>query len=87
MSVRLIPCRHRDTGAEADIPETALQHLPAFVPVDEADRKLLGYDEPADDTPPAGDAEPDGDQTPAHDDPPARKSKPATGAAKNTPKE
>lgn len=73
MAVRLIPCRNTETGAEAEIPETGLQHLPAYEPVNEDDRKRLGYEEPAET--PAG-----GDQPPS--DPPARKSKPATGSGK-----
>lgn len=79
MPVRLIPCRHTDTGAETDIPETGLKHLSAYEPIDAEDRKRLGYDKPADDdkqpdtgeTPPAGGTE----TTPTP-------SKPATGAAK-----
>jgi hypothetical protein len=58
MAVRLIPCRRVDDHTvTADIPETGLQHMAAYEPVDEADRKRLGYtdaDQPAgDQTPPA----------------------------------
>lgn len=68
MAVRMILCRHSETGAEAEIPETGLQHLPAYVPVDEEDRKRLGYtDQPVGDPPAAADP---------------TTSKPATGAAK-----
>lgn len=72
MAVRLIPCRHKETGAEAEIPETGLQHLPAYVPVDEDDRKRLGFEAPADSADNADSSTTGEDTT----------SKPATGAAK-----
>ncbi|MGI5233841.1 hypothetical protein [Actinoallomurus sp. CA-142502] len=57
MAVAFITCRHEVTGATADIPETALKHLPAYVPVDADERKRLGYDDPPpDDTAPQTDA-------------------------------
>lgn len=37
MSVPLIPCRNPVTGAEAEIPETALQHMPDWQPIGGAD--------------------------------------------------
>lgn len=76
MAIRFIQCWNTITGAETELPETALQHLPAWQPVDEDNRVRLGYDKPPADTPAdAGD--------PAEGQP-ARKRKPATGAAKNT---
>jgi hypothetical protein len=76
MPVRLVPCKHKDTGAPANIAETALQHFPAYEPVDPDDRKRLGYDKTEDEQPtPAG-------QQPPASDAHARKSKPAPGAAK-----
>lgn len=100
MPVPLIPCRHRDTGAEVELPETALRygHMPTYEPVEDADReriralqdadKAAAAAEQADDTTPSPPATPD--STPA--DPPApadttAKSKPATGAAKKQTKE
>lgn len=74
MAVPFVTCRHEVTGATADIPETALLHLPAYMPVEEADRKRLGYDDPTSADP--------GDSAQAGDAEPTSKSKPATGAAK-----
>lgn len=85
MAIRFIPCRHSVTRAETELPETALQHMPAWVPTDPADRERLGYDEPAE-TPTDGEEPPaegaDGGEPPG--DQPARRKKPAGGAAKNT---
>lgn len=60
--VPLIPCRRVDDHTvTAEIPETGLQHFPAYEPIDEADRERLGYTsdagqaaDPGDKTPPAG---------------------------------
>lgn len=78
MGVRLIRCRNTVTGAEAEIPETGLQHLGAYEPTEAADRERLGYDKPSSEQTGQG---PAGDKSevaaPAADDTP--KSKPATG--------
>lgn len=87
MAVRLIPCRHTTTGAEADIPETALRygHMPTYEPIEEADRDCIAQAQEADRA--AAEAA-DADKTPTSPPPaPATgttPSKPATRAAKNT---
>jgi hypothetical protein len=84
MAIRLIPCRHKDTGAEAEIAETALRYFPDYVPAGENDRKRYGYDKPDSNGEPSDQsAAPAGEST----TPPAPKTKPAASAAKNTPKE
>lgn len=98
MATRFVHCRNTVTGATADLPETALKHLAAYVPVDPADRERLGYPANAggEDQSGSGEAEqgrsPAGPDTPstsgapAADGPQTRtKHKPATGEAK-TPK-
>lgn len=96
MAVRLILCRRKDTGAEAELPETALRygHIPAYEPVDEADRDRIRELQTADEAA-AAQAEDDAPSTAAPDSassapsapadtPTSAKSKPATGAAKKT---
>lgn len=73
MAVRLIPCRHRDTGAETEIAETALGYFPDYQRLDQEP----GEGKAADDER-QPDPEPGGEQPPGTD----RESKPATGAAK-----
>lgn len=50
MGVRMVPCRNTVTGGEAELPETALQHLPNWQPVDAGSP-------PAADEPPADPAD------------------------------
>lgn len=79
MAVRLIRCRNTDTGGEAEIPETGLQHLGAYEPIEAADRKRLGYDQASADQAaqaPAGGDQTDAGAPPADDNP---KGKTATG--------
>lgn len=35
MPVQLIPCRNSETGATAEIPETALPHMSSWQPIDQ----------------------------------------------------
>lgn len=75
MPILIVPCRNTETGAEGEVPESALPHLTNWVPLDQADT-----DPPADATP---DEPPDGQQaTPA---PRTARSKAAESA--KTPKE
>jgi hypothetical protein len=60
VAIETVPCRNQVTGAEADIPETALRHLPNWQPIDQLappDPALAG-DEPSPETPAADGAAP-----------------------------
>jgi len=71
MAVKLIPCRNRETGATAEIPETALPHMTSWEPIESGTEKDTAEAAAADIT-----SDPD---VPSPDDPktPARKSKAA----------
>lgn len=90
MAIEFVTCRHKVTGGIADIPETALQHLPAYVPVDAGERKRLGYADPPDGdapqtgTPSTPDGDPPGEQPSAAGETRRPKTrKPAAGAAQD----
>lgn len=50
MAIRYVRCRNAETGGEAELPETALGHLPAWEPISAADTwpdQVDGPPEPA----------------------------------------
>lgn len=55
MPVPLIPCRNTLTGAETEIPETALRHMPDWQPITDDEDAATAPSSASEATPPATD--------------------------------